>query len=346
MIPMPKIIAKTHEMKFPVSVIRPFRHVALCNFARSTPNHHVPCFRFLSTTPADGTKIGGTATVETETKPLNEETPVKKPMTFGRFLLYAFGGVSGATFMYYFYQTGYSLHRTEIEIGRKLAQLPLYWPPGPDQAEVNTSLPAVEIVPSLVEQMSAWFIYRDTSMKDGVVRSDVLDLLATFGLVDPEKEGDASFESVGNEEFRKTVAKRVTTFIEKGKGRLTEHKRQSGVSLQEAIVLLNDIIQLHASINASVSDSVSEKLHEVLGKLVEEQAAVPARGPGMSFSSQNVGESLPEVEVSDAEMLEMELVQLERSLAELSSKSSLSDAESARLSDTRAQIKEVKSLLR
>lgn len=268
-------------------------------------------------------------------------------MTFGRFFLYATGAMSSATFLYYFVQTGFSLHKTEIAIGQKLAKLPFYWPPGPGVAETNTTMPEVELSSTLVDQLSAWFIYQDTVLKEGVRRNDVLDLFGELGLVDPEKEGDVSFQSVGSEDFRKEVAKIVQTFIEKGKGRLNEYKRQSGVSLQEAVKLLDDLIALHSTINPSISEPINFKINELLGRLVEAQAAQMNGVPGLALSSMSrSAEPLSEVDASEKDLLEMELSQLERTKADLTSKKSLSDAEKARMGDIDNQIREVQSLLK
>ena len=261
-------------------------------------------------------------------------------MTFGRFIMFVSAGVAGATFTYYFVKSGFNLHKTEIAISRKLAQLPFYWPPGPGEAEVNTEMPTVELAPGVLEQASAWFIYQDTAFKEGVRRNHVLDLFGELGLVDPEKEGDTTFQSVGDEEFRKGVSKLVESFIERGKGRLMEYKRQSGVSLQETIKLLNDLIGMHSTINPTITESVNNKLNDILGKLVESQMATP----GMALMRQS-GEALPDVDASDKDMLEMELSQLERQRSDLTQKSQLSDAESARLVDIDAQIKEFRALL-
>jgi hypothetical protein len=269
----------------------------------------------------------------------------KKPMTFGRFFLYATAGVSGSMFLYYFYQSGFNLHKTEIAISRKLAELPFYWPPGPGEAEVNTSMPQVEISQSVIDQISAWFIYQDTALKDGVRRSDVLDLLSELGLVDPEKEGDTSFNTVGDEEFRTKIAKLVSAFIDKGRGRLTEYKRLSGVSLQDTVKLLNDIVLIHLEINPQITEKVAGTLDGILEKLVETQQS-KMLVPGMALAGKvPAGEVLPEVEAGDKEILEMELSQLEKSRNDLKD-SNLSDAEKARLVTIESQITEVKRLLK
>lgn len=274
-----------------------------------------------------------------------EDASAKKPMTFGRFLLYATGAVSGSIFSYYFYQSGFNPHKTEIAISRKLAELPFYYPPGPGSAEKNTRLPDVSIPGSLVGEISGWFIYQDTAAKEGVRRNNVLDLFGELGLCDPEKEGNIDFLSVGDEEFRKSITKSVNSFVERGRGRLTEYKRQSGVSIQETIELLNELVLQHQIINPNIIESIDQKLNEILVNLVDmqnQQAAVP----GMALSRQPGGPALEEVEVSDKEVLVMELAQLERTKAELSSKSSLSEAENDRLSSVVSQISEVKTLIR
>ena len=255
----------------------------------------------------------------------NEEA--KRPMTFGRFLLYATGAVSATAFSYYFYKNDFNLHKTELAILAKLAELPLYYPPGPSESEKNTRLPQVVVPQGLVDQLSAWFIHKDTVLKDGVRRNDVLELFATLELVDPEKDGEKW--SIGDEEFRKLISKSVSSFIEKGRGRLTEYKRLSGVSIQETIQLLNDMLLHHESVSPSIADSVGEKLHAILGALVESQVD-KARG------------IVVESQADEKEMLAMELGQLEKAREALASKSSLSDAEQGRLSDLHSKIEELR----
>lgn len=255
---------------------------------------------------------------------------VKQPMTFGKFMLYALGTVSGAGFSYYFYKSGFDLHKTEISITKKLAELPFYYPPGPDQSEKNSTLPRVALPQGLVDQLSAWFIHQDTKLREGVRRNDVLDLFAVLGLVDPEKEGDLSFESVGGEEFRKSISQSVTSFINRGRGRLPEFKRQSGVSIQETIELLDEIMGKHHSITPSITETVESKLHEILGALVE-----------------HVIKEAVEPQAGEKELIEMELAQLERARRELQSKiSSISEAEEGRIKDLTLKIQDAQEQLR
>lgn len=322
-----------------------FYHFALRDKPGFSKSFRVARSRYFSTLRRSETP-GETVPRAEETSPLpKEDASVKKPMTFGRFLLYATGAVSGSIFSYYFYQSGFNLHNTEIAISRKLAELPFYYPPGPGAAEKNTRLPDVSIPESLVGEISGWFIYQDTAAKNGVRRNNILDLFGELGLCDPEKEKNTDFLSVGDEEFRKSITRSVNSFVERGRGRLTEYKRQSGVSIQETIELLNELVLEHQSINPNIIESIDQKLKEILAKLVDmqnQQAGVP----GMALSGQPVGAALEEVEVSDMEVFDMELAQLERTKAELSSKSSLSEAERARLSFVKSQISEVKKLIR
>lgn len=322
-----------------------FYHFALRDKPGFSKSFGVARSRYFSTVRLSETP-GETVPKAEETSSLpTEDASVKKPMTCGRFLLYATGAVSGSIFSYYFYQSGFNLHNTEIAISRKLAELPFYYPPGPGAAEKNTRLPDVSIPESLVGEISGWFIYQDTAAKNGVRRNNVLDLFGELGLCDPEKENNTDFLSVGDEEFRKSITRSVNSFVERGRGRLTEYKRQSGVSIQETIELLNELVLEHQSINPNIIESIDQKLKEILAKLVDmqnQQAGVP----GMALSGQPVGAALEEVEVSDMEVFDMELAQLERTKAELSSKSSLSEAERARLSFVKSQISEVKKLIR
>lgn len=264
------------------------------------------------------------------------ESP-KRPLTFGRFLLYAIGASSASIFCYYFYQAGGNLHTTEIMIGRRLAQLPLYYPPGPPVSERNAALPQTpELSQTIVDQLSAWFISNDAAAKDGLIREDVLELLSEkFGVIDNDKP-----ESAFPNEMQRTALKAaVDKFIEKGRGRLTEYKRQSGVSLQESLELLNEVIRIHKEHTTdveSVLNRVSATLYDELDKLMSMPLPTPSLTP-----------QLPDIEdIDEQEVLKMELSQLERSREEMSrNKQSLSEAELERLSAIEAQIVQLRSLL-
>ena len=267
-----------------------------------------------------------------------ESNPVKKPITFGRIMLYAVGLSTSSFFLYNFHKAGYNLHKTEILIGRQLAKLPFYYPPGPPPSERNAALPITsELSSSLIDQVSAWFIHQDSVLKDGLTRSDILDLFSDkFGLVDNEGS-ESRFQ---DENLRNALKKVVDQFIENGKGRLTEYKRQSGVSLQETLKLLNDLVRIHKDHSPdsdSLSDKISSVLHEELGRIVESTMA-PVSAP-----------ALPDVEdVNEREVLIMELSQLERTRDEILNnrpESSLSEAERERLMSINNQIKEVQKLI-
>lgn len=280
-----------------------------------------------------------------EKTPESSEATTKKPLTFGRFVLYATGALASAGFSYYFYQAGGNLHTTEILISRKLAQLPFYYPPGPSVSERNASIPKVEIPAGLMEQQCAWFIYQDTALKEGVTRADVLELFGkALGLVDPETEGSA-FGQIDNKEFTDAVSKLVKSFVEKGRGRLTEYKRQSGVSLQESLELLNDLILLHQRINPNIAEEASAALHAVLGKLVDVQnsAALPGFALSRGIGSDEV---MPEVEADEKELLEMELGQAKRAREALANRGTLSEAEAVRLKELERGIGEITDLIK
>jgi hypothetical protein len=261
-------------------------------------------------------------------------------MTFGRFVLYATGAFSAGAFSYYFYQAGGNLHMTEIMIGKRLAELPFYYPPGPGTAEKNTALPQVNLPQDIVELTSAWFIHQDSILHDGVTRSDVLDFFGDkLGLVDNEKP-DNPF-AVGNEAFRKNVKKVVDDFIEKGRGRLMEYKRQSGVSIQETLTFFDTLIGMHQEIDSQVVDRINHVLGEELERLMGEQNL---KAKLVGDSTMTEGSPLIEVEASEKELIEMEIAQLENSKSSILKRSSqLSDAETERLQRIETQIKELKT---
>jgi len=276
----------------------------------------------------------------TTTESVQNEVPSNRPMTFGRFLLYATGVISAGTFSYYLYQAGGNLHKTEILIGRKLAELPFYYPPGPTVSEKNAAMPTVTISPDLVEHISAWFIHLDTVLPEGVNRTEVLDLFADkFKLINSEKP-DSEF-TVGDEEFRKRLSKIVEDFIEKGRGRLMEYKRLSGVSIQETVQLLDKLISEHKEVmDANIEEKIKAIISEELARLVSEQNA-NAMGIGSSTAS-----AMPEVEAGEKELLEMELGQLEKTRESIIARSSnLSDAESERLANIESQLRQVQNLI-
>ena len=310
------------------SIAGPFRN----GFYYSRRSVRLPALRRFSTNEQKPSAENISASSEDPKTISPNQEDLKKPMTFGRFFLYAAGALSTASFSYYFYKSGFDIHKTEIAISRKLGELPLYYPPGPSQSEKNTTLPNVPIPQGLVDQLSAWFIYQDTALKEGVRRSDVLDLFANLALVDPEKESDTSFQSVGDEEFRKSLSKSVSSFVDNGRGRLPEYKRQSGVSIQEAIELLNEIVQKHETISPTITETVGTKLHDILGTLVE---TVPLR------SGTNV--PVAEADADERELIEMELDQLEKARGILVSRPDLSEAEQGRLQDLESRISETKN---
>lgn len=262
----------------------------------------------------------------------------KKPMTFGRFMLYAVGVSSASYFVYNLYQAGGNLHKTEILIGRQLAKLPFYYPPGPHISERNASLPSTPELPAtLVDQLSAWFIQQDSVSKDGLTRADILDLFGDkLGLVDNDRP-DSAFQ---DESLRKVLTQTVDDFIEKGKGRLTEYKRQSGVSIQETLEFLNELVRIHkehAPDSKSLLDGIASILHEELGRIVD--VPVPA----------TLSQSLPDVEdVNEKDLLEMELQQLQRAREDIvksRSESALSEAERERVLSIEYQIQQVGKLI-
>ncbi len=248
--------------------------------------------------------------------------------------------MSASFFAYYFYQAGGNLHRTEILISQKLAQLPFYWPPGPGRAELNAKMPDLHSVSdNMRDQFCAWFIHQDTALKSGITRADVLSLLGEkLVLLDSEKEG-TSFSHIGDSEFRERVSKLVSAFIEKGAGRLPEYKRKSGVSLQNSLLLLDELVREHKILDPEVSQRIEKILDEELGVMISqlpEQQAHPLPLAPMA-----------EVEIDDIDMFDMELGQTRREIEMLEKSSrSLTDAEKDRLKSLQNQRKQLERDIR
>lgn len=219
-------------------------------------------------------------------------------------------------------------------MSKKLAQLPFYWPPGPGTAELNAKMPeTLDVSENMRDQFCAWFIHQDTALKSGITRQEVLSLFGDkLNLLDSEKEGSL-FGQVGDLEFRERIGKLVSSFVEKGAGRLTEYKRLSGVSLQDSLVLLDDLIREHKTIDPDISHRLEKSLDEELAVLVAQlpESQKPAHPAPME-----------EVDIDDITILQMELEQITRDIEQLQkSTRALTDAEKDRLKTLENQRKQV-----
>ncbi|CAE8677982.1 unnamed protein product, partial [Polarella glacialis] len=151
-----------------------------------------------------------------------EEKPEKKPMGWGMFMVYVSGGIGGLTFLYYFYKANYSLHKTEILMLEAFRQLPLYSPPGPSTAELNSRLDGTDLPQDLVQGLAEWFVAIDLQEPGGVSRDDVLELMGEFGFGEEEKP--------------------AKDFLFRGEGQIEERRRLTCAGLQETVTLVTDLV--------------------------------------------------------------------------------------------------------
>jgi len=276
------------------------------------------------------------------------ETETEDRMGWGRFSLYGISSVAGLTFLYYFWRSNYSLHKTELLLLERWMTLPLYPPPEPTSAELNSKVDPKCLPHNMVDALAEWFIATDLRELGGVSRDDILELFRDLGF----DEDHAACKE----------------FLNRGEGQLEERRRLSGVGLQESIDLLAKLVLADGASPGSSSDhrlgleaveqlrrrsrglssmlqnaSVLQQAMQAPVGLAPAQAA-PALA---SVADQTAGlvqswsEEMP-ADIDDVEHNGMEkarLTRLEASLmAQLERIGTLSPAEEARLRDVRDQL--------
>lgn len=142
-----------------------------------------------------------------------------KPMGWGKFLLFGGSVVGGIFFSYYFYKADYRFDVVEVLLLERWRTLPFYPRPELRAGVRNGLLDGHGLTPELINAFAEWFVATDLQSPQGVLREDVLELLAELGL--------------GSEE-----QKAVKAFVSTGDGRFEEQLRQQEVGLQESVSLL------------------------------------------------------------------------------------------------------------
>mmetsp|Transcript_4065 Transcript_4065/g.9603 ORF Transcript_4065/g.9603 Transcript_4065/m.9603 type:complete len:389 (+) Transcript_4065:58-1224(+) len=148
----------------------------------------------------------------------SDSAEAKKPRGWAHFWMCAAGGVAGITFLYYFYKANYSLHQTEILMLAAFRRLPLYWPPGPSEAERHSKLDPEGLPLELFNIFAEWFVLTDVQQAEGVTRDDVLELMQELGFSEEDKP--------------------CKQFLQRGESDIEEQRRLSNAGLQESISLL------------------------------------------------------------------------------------------------------------
>mmetsp|Transcript_24363 Transcript_24363/g.44709 ORF Transcript_24363/g.44709 Transcript_24363/m.44709 type:complete len:399 (+) Transcript_24363:2-1198(+) len=177
---------------------------------------------------ASSSTAGAAADGEAQSKSKED----KETWTWTNFFMHLGGGIVGIGFLYYFRKSGYSIHGTELLLMERVRQMSLYPPPGPPEAETNSSLLADAIPREFVTAFAEWFIATDLRQGEGVTRDDVLDLCSELKFNEDDKACKA--------------------FINEGEGSFEEARRLSGCGLQEALSLLETL-----SVPADQRDKIS-----------------------------------------------------------------------------------------
>lgn len=147
-------------------------------------------------------------------------------MGWGMFWFYFASGVSGISFLYFFYKADFNLHRTELLMLAALRRLPLYWPPGPPAAVVNSLVDAEGLPEDFVAAFCEWFINFDLEEPGGVMRDDVLTLITELGFSEEAKD--------------------AKDFLYRGQGMNEERRRLTCVGLQESLTLISKLVKADA----------------------------------------------------------------------------------------------------
>jgi len=267
------------------AIVRQTRRVLNTGLAQHSPLEHRvslslcrasfgPCLNCRSaataSTTADGADSGSKssgASAAPAATPATDDN-ASKPMGWGRFFMYISGGVTGVVFLFYYYKSGYSLHRTEVMMLERFRRLPVYWPPGPPAGEKNSNLDGEGLPPDIVDLFAAWFIATDLREAEGVTRDDVLELLREMGYPDDDKACKA--------------------FLERGEGLLEERRRMSGAGLQESLSLLAKFAAPTADSGTAARppDAVADALKRRLAGVASMSAGLSALQQAMQAPSE------------------------------------------------------------
>lgn len=264
---------------------------------------------------------------------------------WGKTLGTAGGSISGIIVLYYFWKSGYSVHKTEILLLERFRSLPFYWPPGPGPAHRNSHLEYEGLSEEFVNAFGDWFIVNDLQVSEGVTRDEVLELIEELGFKEDEKP--------------------CKDFLQRGEGQLEERRRLSSCGLQESVTLLAqlaavkpvegetrpelgqaavDLLRRKVGGITSVVDTAALMQQATLGALTAGATGGGTPGPlagaaGFATPSASVVEPEDEGGIDEAQQRRLEAAQMTRAeeslIAKLARHGSLSAAEEARLADIR-----------
>lgn len=266
---------------------------------------------------------------------------------WGKTLGVAASTVSGIIVLYYFWKSGYSLHKTELLLLERFRSLPFYWPPGPGPAYRNSHIEHEGLSEEFVHAFAAWFIVTDLQVSEGVTRDEVLELIVEFGFKEDEKP--------------------CKDFLQRGEGQLEERRRLSSCGLQESVTLLSQLAMIKPTeeeqrpelgqvavdllrrkvggIN-SVLNNASLMQQATLSSITSGGGSTGSGFPGLAPGTvgpvapgASVMESEDEGAIDEAQQRRLEAAQITRVedslIAKLERQGSLSAAEEVRLADIR-----------
>eukprot|EP00397_Hematodinium_sp_SG-2012_P066179 GEMP01098325.1.p1 GENE.GEMP01098325.1~~GEMP01098325.1.p1 ORF type:complete len:237 (+),score=45.52 GEMP01098325.1:35-745(+) len=157
----------------------------------------------------------------------SEESKKEEP-AIAKKILTATGAAISLYVGWHFYQAGYNIKRTEVRLIERFRRLPLYPPPGPTLAELNSTIDTGSLEKETADALIQYFLLTDAK-GDGITRDDVVVL------VDEELH-------LGKEEEKNLIG----VFVSRGRGENRERKRLCQIGLQEFLKLLDDLVDHNA----------------------------------------------------------------------------------------------------
>lgn len=149
---------------------------------------------------------------------------------------------------WHFYQAGWNIKRTEVRLIERFRRLPLYPPPGPSVAELNSSIDFGSLETQTADALVQYFLLTD-SRSEGITRDDVVVF------VEDELQ-------LGKEEEKNIIG----IFVSRGRGENKERKRLCQIGLQEFLKLVNDLIGQNAEDTGLSRSDVEARVRERLQK--------------------------------------------------------------------------------
>ncbi|KAF4653925.1 hypothetical protein FOL47_010227 [Perkinsus chesapeaki] len=246
-----------------------------------------------------------------------------------KMLLSTVGSIGILYVSYYFYKANFDIDRTKELLKERYEQWPLYPPPGPSQAELETKVDHASLNQEMMDTLSTWFLYEDNRRRQGVSRQFIIDTCRdVLGLLD-------SPEHPFSEEVNVKCDAAIDDFVNNGVGRTDAEKRLSGCSVNDVSRLLSALFEIHGG-GDEMQDKAKQDLIDEVTKTYREQVE-----RARAFQEAIKFDPLPEIADDEADMAVLQL-ELEQYQTELDS----GEGDEDRKKWLRDEIKEVKRLIK